>query len=227
MSTKADLTGTGKESTISLVVLPQKPNQDYEGYVRIGDEHQKISQVFTVKGYNILNPVQIHVVDVTNDGKPDIILETDELANGGLGAHDLHMYIQEQNGRFIEQFIPDDGDTESRFSAAYRPSTREFTVSNMEDNRTWRIQISEKFAGQLEADRLDEMSENRVHVDPISSIDLMNNKLATKRYVWFGRLQLNGLAVLETEYVCTNGNWRMKQYHLQSVESMTKVAETE
>ncbi|MNI05040.1 hypothetical protein D3C73_579840 [compost metagenome] len=48
-----------------------------------------------------MNPIQIHVLDLSGDGNPDIVLETDERANGGLGVIVAHIYV-ENNGQYAE-----------------------------------------------------------------------------------------------------------------------------
>jgi len=98
MRKKAELIGSMKGSTIALVNTPRKSNQDYSGYLGIWTPEGKRIQKFTLEGYHIMSPVQIYVQDITGDGHPDIVLETDQHANGGLGAHVLNIYVEE-NGK--------------------------------------------------------------------------------------------------------------------------------
>jgi hypothetical protein len=226
MTQKADLFGNGNEATIALVNLPATPNQAYTGYLGIWDTERKLTQKFEVQGYDILHPVQIKVLDITGDNNPDIILETDAYANGGDGAHVLHIYVQDK-GEYIETTLP--VRTNTGYMVTLQPANHDFTINSVEDKRKWSVQWSaQMITGQDQLHALDANFLNSsipVNVDPISSIDLKNNILTTKSLLWFGNLQLNSLAHLATSYHFEAGKWVMQSYSLESIDKMTIVTE--
>jgi hypothetical protein len=220
MSKKADLFGSGKETTIALINLPPIPQQDYTGFLGIWNSKGKLIQRFDVKGYDILNPVQIHVLDITGDNNPDIILETDEHANGGLGVHVIHIYVQVK-GQYIEAPVPNGKNTS--YTITYDQSSHDFTMISDQDNRKWSVKWTTDQMKELDSILLSQS--NSVNVDPISSIDLQNNILKTKRLIWFGNLQLNSLAILVTSYHYDEIKWVMQSYNLESIDKMSLVTE--
>jgi hypothetical protein len=220
MSKKADLFGSGNEATIALINLPLLTQQDNTGYLGIWDKKGKLLQKFDVKGYDILHPVQIQVSDITGDNNPDIILETDAYANGGLGVHVLHVYVQEK-GQYIEAPVPYGMNTS--FTVTYDQSSNDFTMISDQDNRKWTVRWT---ADQLkELDSILLSQSNAVNIDSISSIDLQNNILKTKRLIWFGNVQLNSLAILVTSFHFEEGKWDMQSYSMESVDKMSIVTE--
>jgi hypothetical protein len=221
LSKRADLFGSALDATIALVVLPLQPQQDYKGYLGVWDSSGELVQKFVVNGYNILFPLEINVLDITADGIPDIILETDERANGGLGVEVLHIYVSD-NGSYIEASLPDTVD--KGYTATYRPSSNDFMMSSNADNRRWAVHFNDELLRLLDTKLLNQPVA-AVNVDPVSSIDLQNNILTTKRLMWFGNLQLNSLAVVATSYSFEANNWVIKNYHLESVEGSSVVTE--
>jgi hypothetical protein len=220
MSKHADLFGSKEEATIALINLPLIPQHDYTGYLGIWDSNGKLIQKFVVEGYNINNPVQIHVQDITGDGNPDIVLETDEGANGGFGVHVLHVYVKDK-GQYME--APLSKEMNSGFTVTFRSSSNDFIMISMQDNRRWAVQFNADHLKQLDSKLLNQS--NTVNVDPISSIDLLNNTLKTKRLIWFGNLQLNSLAQLVTSYHFEENKWVMQSYSLEDIENGTIVTE--
>ncbi|WP_438350608.1 hypothetical protein ACP8HI_08175 [Paenibacillus sp. FA6] len=216
----ADLFGSMKEATIALINLPLIPEQDYAGYVGIWDSNGKLVQKFVVKGYHIMNPVQIHVQDITGDGNSDIVVETDEHVNGGLGVHALHVYV-ENKGQYTE--APLSEEINSDYTVTFRSSSKDFIVISTQDNRRWTVQLGAEQLKHLNSNVLNQS--NPVNVDPISSIDVHNNTLTTKRLIWFGDLQLNSLAVLESNYYFEENKWEMQSYSLENIDKSTIVTE--
>jgi hypothetical protein len=219
LSQKADLFGSGNEATIALINLPSIPEQDYRGYVGIWDNKNKLIQKIEVKGYDIQFPVQIKALDITGDKKSDIILETDVHANGGLGAHALHVYVQEK-GHFVETTVPFWLNTS--FSVTLNNFSNVFTINSVE-NRNWTAQWTAEQLKNLDSNT--PIQQSPVNIDPISSINLQNNILTTKSLIWFGNLQLNSLAILVTSYHWVEGTWAVKSYNLESVDKMSIVTE--
>jgi hypothetical protein len=220
ISKQADLFDSMNGATIALINLPLIPNQDYTGYLGIWDSNGKLIQKFVVEGYNIINPVQIHVLDITGDRNPDIVLETDEHANGGLGVHVLHVYVEDK-GLFAE--TPLSGGMNSSYTVTFRASSNDFIMVSTQDNRKWTIQLAADQLKELDLNLLNQS--NPVNVDPISSIDLQNNTIKTKRLIWFGNLQLNSLAILETSYHFEENKWAMQSYSLENIDKSTIITE--
>jgi hypothetical protein len=219
LSLKADLFGSGNEATIALINVPLVPEQDYSGYVGIWDNKNKLIQKIEVKGYDIQFPVQIKVLDITGDKESDIILETDVHANGGLGAHALHVYVQEK-GHFVETALP--FWLNNNFSVTLNNLSNVFTINSVE-NRNWTAQWTEEQLKNLDSNI--PIQQSPVNIDPISSIDLQNNILTTKSLIWFGNLQLNSLAIIVTSYHWVEGSWAVKSYNLESVAKESIVTE--
>ncbi|WP_256761647.1 VCBS repeat-containing protein [Cohnella sp. WQ 127256] len=220
ISKKAALLGSAGEATIALINLPLIPEQDYTGYLGIWDANGKLLQKFVVEGYNIMNPVQIHVEDITGDGHPDIVLETDEHANGGLGVHVLHLYVKD-NDQYVEAPLPDE--VNSNYIVAFRSASNDFRMTSVQDKRQWTIQLTTDHLKQLAPNLLTQTSP--VNVDPISSIAIQNNILTTKRLIWFGNLQLNSLAILETSYRFEENKWTIQSYSLENIDKSSIVTE--
>jgi hypothetical protein len=220
MSTNADLFGSNKEATIALINLPLVPQQDYAGYLGVWDSNGKLIQRFDVNGYNITKPVQIHVQDITGDRNPDIVLETDEGANGGFGVHVLHIYVEDK-GRYIETPLSE-GD-HSSYTVTFRSTSNDFIMVSTQDNRRWTVQLAKDLMETLDSSLINQS--NPVNVDPISSIDLQDNSLITKRLIWFGNLQLNSLALLVTSYHFEGHKWIMQSYSLENVDKSSMITE--
>jgi hypothetical protein len=220
ISKKADLFGSMKGATIALINLPPIPKQDYTGYLGIWDSDGKLIQKFVVKGYNIMYPVQIHVQDITGDGIPDIVLETDEHANGGLGVHVLHIYVEDK-GQYAEALLSEG--MNSSYTVTFRSYSKDFIMVSTQDNRKWTVQLATNQLKELDSNLLNQS--NPVNVDPISSIDLQNNTLKTKRLIWFGNLQLNSLAILVTSYHFEENKWAMQSYSLENIDKSTIITE--
>lgn len=219
ISKKADLLDSMKGSTIALIHSPLTPEQGNTEYLGIWDAKGKRIQKFIVEGY-MMNPVDIHVTDVTGDGNSDIILETDENANGGLGAHALHIYVEDK-GQYKEAPLPEEINT--NYTVTFRPSSNDFNMISTGDKRSWTVQMAEDQLKELDATLLKQS--NAVNVDPISSIDVQDHILITKRLIWFGNLQLNSLAILATSYHFEDNKWNMKSYSLEDVKKGTVVTE--
>lgn len=221
ISKKADLLEPMNEATIALVVLPLEPERDYEGYLGIWDAEGQAIQKFALEGYHMMNPVQIYVQDVTGDGNPDIVLETDEGANGGFGAHAVQLYVK-QRDRYVSAPLTEE--VNASFAVLFRPSGNDFIVTSEQDHREWTVTMNAEQLKELDSALLSET--NIANVDSISSIDIGDNGLTTRRLVWFGHLQLNSLAVLATRYTFENNMWAVQEYQLESIENSTVVTET-
>lgn len=217
-STKADLFDSMEEATIALIHLPLVPQQDNTGYLGLWDSNGKLIQKFDVNEYHLINPIEIHVQDITGDGNTDIVLETDGGANGGFGAHDLHVYVNDK-GQYVE--TPLSEGMNSSFTVTFHSSSQDFIMISNQDNRSWTIQLNAEHLKQLDSELLNQP--NPVNVDPISSIDLQGNTLKTRRLMWFGNLQLNSLALLETSYRYEEKKWVIQSYNLANIEKGTIV----
>jgi len=217
---QTDLLGSMKGATIALINLPLIPNQDYTGYLGIWDSNGKLIQKFDVNSYNIMFPVQLQVLDITGDGKPDIMLETDEHANGGLGVHVLHVYV-EDNGQYTEAPLPEE--MSLNFTVTFRSSSNDFIMVSSQDTRSWSVQLATDELEFLDSNLLNHT--NDVNIDRVSSIDLQSNTLKTRRLIWFGNLQLNSLAILVTSYQFEENKWAIQSYSLENIDKSTIVTE--
>ncbi|MCD1260027.1 hypothetical protein B5M42_014525 [Paenibacillus athensensis] len=212
MQTKADLFNDGQKETIALVNLPLIQGQDYSGYLGIWDEKGILLQKLPVNGYNILFPVKIYTNDLTQDRNPDIVLETDEHANGGNGVHHTYVYIQTEH-HFVETPLPESPVT--TFFASYQKKEQNFIIQSEEDpSRYWFAKIN---ADQMQFINEDLLNEKQVvQMDPVSAIEVGNDFLTTKRWLWFGNLQLNNLGFLVTNYQYRDGRWQAFGYSIES-----------
>lgn len=209
---KEDLFGNRQIETIALVNLPLVKGQDYSGYLGIWDAQGKLLQKFTLHGYNIMFPIKIYTNDLNNDGKLDIILETDEHANGGNGIHDIYVFIQKDK-IFSEKPLPQT--PVASFVATYQLKNKSFLIQSQKNkSRTWSTKLSPDIMKNLNNNLL--KGKHDVNIDPISEINVNDGYITTKRLLWFGKLQLNSLGFLVTQYKYENGKWIVTQYNIQS-----------
>ncbi|MCL6457058.1 MAG: hypothetical protein K6T85_03540 [Gorillibacterium sp.] len=212
MTEKGKLFGSEQESIIALINLPLVAGEGYTGYLGIWDLSGNLIQKLEVKGYNIIDPEQIHVEDITGDGIADIVLETNEGANGGLGVHALNVYVGDKD-KYTEVILA--GGENIAFKTTYVPERGEFSIVSVQDNRSWMVKLPK-------GERMDFMDvrlftgTHALTIDPIGAVAWGENTLTTKRLVWFGNLQLNSLAVLATSYHYQDGKMLVQSYHLES-----------
>jgi hypothetical protein len=212
ISKQSDLFHTGEVYTIGLVNLPQAEG-DYKGYLGIWNGKGNLVKKFDVNGYNSMFPVQLSIQDFTNDGNPDILLETDEHANGGNGVHDAYVYVQ-QGMSYVEVPLPDSTEEHLTLTASHNLQTKEFLIHS-NHNDTWTVKVDPTILESINPTFLKQPFP--VKVDPISQVNTDNHTLTTKRYLWFGNVQLNSLGFLHTSYVFINGKWEVKSYNIASM----------
>jgi hypothetical protein len=217
MSSQADLFHTGEEYTVALVNLPEVSPGDYKGYVGIFDNKGELSKKFPVEGYDITSPVQLLVQDLTKDGKPDILLETDEHANGGNGIHHLYLFVQ-QGTEYEEAPLPQD--ESFNLTVSYNTQTKDF-LGQSNQNQTWTVKVDPSILESMDPTTVKQLP---VFIDPVSEVKTDNNTLTIKRYVWFGNLQINTLGFLKTSYDFKNGKWEAQTYDLVSGNMATVTA---
>jgi hypothetical protein len=209
ISKQADLFHTGEEYTVALVNLPEVSPGDYKGYLGIWDNKGERIKQFSVNGYNSMFPVQLLTQDLTKDGNPDILLETDEHANGGNGVHVAYVYVQ-QGTDYVEAPLPETD--KINLTVSYNTQTKDFQVQSNE-NKTWKVKVDPSILESIDPNTVKQLP---VNIDPISEVNTENNTLTTKRYLWFGNLQLNTLGFLQTSYVYKNGKWDAQTYEVVS-----------
>lgn len=210
--TKADLFNDGQSETIALVNLPLVNGQDYSGYLGIWDAKGHLLQKFPLHGYNIMFPIRIYMKDLTQDGNPDILLETDEHSNGGNGVHHVYIYIQRDH-HFVETPLPDSPVT--ALIAKYQNTKQSFLIQSQKDpSRSWSVKLNVDLMKYLDRKLLS--GKQVVQIDPVSSTQVTSGSIATKRWLWFGNLQLNNLGFLVTHYQYSDGKWKVVQYDVES-----------
>ncbi|MDA8443347.1 MAG: hypothetical protein M0Z55_13390 [Peptococcaceae bacterium] len=209
---KADLFNDGQQETIAIVNLPLTAGQDYSGYLGIWNAKGHLLQKLPLHGYDIMFPVKIYTNDLTQDGKPDLVLETDEHANGGNGAHHVYVYIQKDH-YFAE--TPLSNSPAATFFATYQKNSQTFLIQSQED-------LSRSWSAKLNADQMQNLNKNLlqgkqgVQIDPVSILQVANDSIITKRWLWFGNLQLNNLGFLVTHYQYRDGKWLVVQFSIES-----------
>ncbi|WP_169810179.1 hypothetical protein [Paenibacillus antarcticus] len=97
-------------------------------------------------------------------------------------------------------------------------------VSN-KDSRRWKIELATDTLKELNSNLLNKT--NLVNIDPISSVDVHDNMLTTKRLMWFGNVHLNSLAVLVTTYQFEVHKWVIQDYDLEAIDEGTIIIEVE
>jgi hypothetical protein len=171
-----------------------------------------------------MSPVQIVVKDITGDGHPDIVLETDQHANGGLGSHALHIYVQGEE-KYTEEPLPLTEEVNDNYSVTFHSASNEFMMVSTKDSRRWKIELATDTLKELNSNLLN--MTNLVNIDPISSVDVHDNMLTTKRLMWFGNVHLNSLAVLVTTYQFEDHKWVIQNYDLEAIDEGTIIIEVE
>lgn len=221
MTHKAMLYGSEKESTITLVQLPQRSNGDYAGYLGIWDAEGNLLEKHELEGYSLLHPQQLLAEDITGDGIADILLETDEQVNGGMGAHRLQVWA---GGK--EQYREIELQDQAPFTlqAQFQPDTGGFQITSQPDERRWEVKLP---ADQLEAQERElATGSHEVNIDPFFAAAVDDGMLVTRRWLWIGRLQLNGVGVLVTEYRYQDGKLAVADYRLEPGEGYPALTET-
>jgi hypothetical protein len=215
------LYGNQQEMTLALIRLPLKEDDEGSGYVGIWDKAGKLVEKHVVEGYSLQHPVQLLAEDVTGDGIADILLETDEQANGGMGAHRLQVWVGE-SGQYRELELQDP--VAVALQAQFQPATGSFQLTSAADGRSWTAQVPAEQLAAQEAEL--ETGSHGVNIDPLFEAAVEDGTLVTRRWLWVGRLQLNGVGVLVTEYRYRDGALVVSDYQLEAAKGYPALTET-
>lgn len=220
--TQAALYGKQADMTLALIGLPiQTEGEESSGYIGIWEKAGKLVEKHTVEGYSLRHPVQLLAEDVTGDGIADILLETDEQANGGMGAHRLQVWGGE-SGQYREVELQDP--LAVALQAEFQPATGSYHLTSAADGRSWLAQVPAEQLAAQEAELV--TGRHGVNIDPLFSATVEDGTLVTRRWLWVGRLQLNGLGVLVTEYRYRDGALVASDYRLEAAEGYPALTET-
>lgn len=211
-----DLNHDGKaEETVAVVGTITKPGSQQvdSGYLGVFDQAGNLIGRNDLEYIDILSPQQILVTDLTGDGKNDIVLDSDLHGNGGMGVHNIRVYVQQSDGTFAESKLPDP-DWMAQFQPATYDSTAKAWTVAAKDGRTWQINLVGEQWKDFDSSVFTQPFV--IAVDPPYSASVANGKLTTRHWAWAGS-HVNGLFFLVATYRYQAGHFVVDSFRLEAI----------
>ncbi|KEO84295.1 S-layer homology domain-containing protein [Tumebacillus flagellatus] len=207
-----DLNNDGKAQE-TLAVVANK-NESKPGYLGLFDRNGRLQTRFNLDPEVTRDPVQLLVNDVTGDGKNDLILESDLHGNGGMGAHDLRVFVQGANGTFSSAKVQQP-DWAAKFnSITLDTNTLTWNIKSTADNRSWTVQLVGPQWNGFDPSFL--QKPYQMNVDNPYSVSVVNGKLTTRHWAWVGH-HIMGVFDLVPSYKYVNGAFVVDSYQTEQV----------
>ena len=218
-----DLYEDGKPETVAVVGTVPLPNQIdmfQEGYLGVFNDRGQVEQRIALAGEMVNGPVQLIAKDVNQDGRLDLVLDSDMHGNGGRGVHQMNVFVQGTNHSFTA--LPQqDPDWSAELKTSYEAATKTWKIHSNLDNRDFTAQ----YIGQVPYDPTATGQDfSSPAVDPYYELNADGDVLETKHWLWTGA-HVNGIAILSAKHEVKDGKLVVTSYQLDPIDANWKVEE--
>ncbi|HEU4963706.1 MAG TPA: S-layer homology domain-containing protein [Bacilli bacterium] len=209
----ADLDGDGKEDD-TVATLGQANGDDplrAGGFLGFFNESGQLIRSFKLNGEQALFST-LHAQDLTGDGRPEIVLDTDFHGNGGRGAHGITVYTSDLDYEAQNLVLPSE---RTHFAIDYTQANKTYTITSPDNDHQWDVHlVGEQWK---EYDPTVWMQKPYVStIDAPYTVDLTDG-LTTKHWFWTGS-HVNGIAIYDQMWSFANGTWAPISYGLEATD---------